>query len=130
MPGRCAERPTERRCMPRHAGRGAGCRRTRRIRALGWFVTSVVTWGPSEAVLSTASRREPAGQRPDGGRRAPEAVLWDMDGTLVDTEPYWVAAETEVVAAHGKGVWSKDDALLLVGNDLLVSGSILQRRGQ
>jgi HAD superfamily hydrolase (TIGR01509 family) len=53
-----------------------------------------------------------------------------MDGTLVDTEPYWVEAETEVVAAHGNGAWSKEDALLLVGNDLLVSGSIVQRRGQ
>jgi HAD superfamily hydrolase (TIGR01509 family) len=53
-----------------------------------------------------------------------------MDGTLVDTEPYWVAAETEVVEAHGRGAWSKQDALELVGNDLLVSGSILQRRGR
>jgi len=53
-----------------------------------------------------------------------------MDGTLVDTEPYWVEAETEVVAAHGKGTWSADEALLLVGNDLLVSGSILQRQGR
>ncbi|MEI8240967.1 MAG: HAD family phosphatase, partial [Actinomycetota bacterium] len=21
----------------------------------------------------------------------PAAVLWDMDGTIVDTEPYWIA---------------------------------------
>ena len=53
-----------------------------------------------------------------------------MDGTLVDTEPYWVAAETEVVAAHGNGVWTKEDALLLVGNDLLVSGSLLKEHGE
>jgi HAD superfamily hydrolase (TIGR01509 family) len=65
----------------------------------------------------------------DAGRR-PAAVLWDMDGTLVDTEPYWVEAETEVVAAHGNGAWSPEDALQLVGNDLLVSGSIVQKRGQ
>ncbi|CAA9351999.1 MAG: hypothetical protein AVDCRST_MAG24-1857 [uncultured Nocardioidaceae bacterium] len=52
-----------------------------------------------------------------------------MDGTLVDTEPYWVAAETEVVTAHGNGAWTKEDALHLVGNDLLVSGSLLKERG-
>ena len=27
-----------------------------------------------------------------------DAVLWDMDGTLVDTEPYWMATETELMA--------------------------------
>jgi HAD superfamily hydrolase (TIGR01509 family) len=53
-----------------------------------------------------------------------------MDGTLVDTEPYWVEAETEVVAAHGTGAWTEEDALQLVGNDILVSGSMLQRRAQ
>ncbi len=63
-------------------------------------------------------------------RTAPAAVLWDMDGTLVDTEPYWVESETEVVRTHGNGVWTKEDALDCVGNDLLVTGSIVQQRGQ
>jgi HAD superfamily hydrolase (TIGR01509 family) len=58
----------------------------------------------------------------------PAAVLWDMDGTLVDTEPYWIEAEHEVVAEHG-GVWTEDDAHALVGNPLLVSAEYLRTRG-
>lgn len=54
----------------------------------------------------------------------PAAVLWDMDGTLVDTEPYWIAAEHEIVAEHG-GVWSDDLAHQLVGNPLLVSAQFI-----
>ena len=57
----------------------------------------------------------------------PAAVLWDMDGTLVDTEPYWIAAETDLVAEHG-GRWTHEDGLAMVGNPLLVSGEILVRR--
>ena len=57
----------------------------------------------------------------------PDAVLWDMDGTLVDTEPYWIAAEIELVREHG-GTWTHQDGLALVGNPLLVSGEILVRR--
>jgi len=53
------------------------------------------------------------------------AVLWDMDGTLVDTEPYWVESEFELVAEHG-GTWSDEHALNLVGNDLLVSGRYIR----
>ena len=41
----------------------------------------------------------------------PAAVLWDMDGTLVDTEPYWIAAEHELVAAHGGEVERRVRAL-------------------
>ena len=52
---------------------------------------------------------------------APKAVLWDMDGTLVDTEPYWIDSEFELVREHG-GTWSHEHAMNLVGNDLLVSG--------
>ncbi|HSP60404.1 MAG TPA: HAD family phosphatase [Ornithinimicrobium sp.] len=54
----------------------------------------------------------------------PSAVLWDMDGTLVDTEPYWMAEETALVEAAG-GTWSREDALQLVGNDLLVSARVI-----
>lgn len=58
----------------------------------------------------------------------PAAVLWDMDGTLVDTEPYWMTAEHELVESFG-GVWTHSDAMLLVGSGLLGSAAILQDRG-
>lgn len=60
-------------------------------------------------------------QRADG---LPAAVLWDMDGTLVDTEPYWIVAEHELVAAHG-GEWSDALAHQLVGNALEVSAQVI-----
>jgi HAD superfamily hydrolase (TIGR01509 family) len=47
-----------------------------------------------------------------------------MDGTLVDTEPYWIAAEHELVAAHG-GEWNDEYAHLLVGNALEVSAQLI-----
>ncbi len=55
----------------------------------------------------------------------PAAVLWDMDGTLVDTEPYWIDTEFEIAARYG-GSWSKAHALNLVGNDLLESGRYIR----
>ena len=58
----------------------------------------------------------------------PRAVLWDMDGTLVDTEPYWIEAEYAVVEAHG-GTWSHEHAKALVGSDLLDSGAYIRRHG-
>lgn len=51
-----------------------------------------------------------------------------MDGTLVDTEPYWIDVEFALVAEHG-GSWSMEHALNLVGNDLLVSGEYLRQHG-
>jgi HAD superfamily hydrolase (TIGR01509 family) len=60
--------------------------------------------------------------------RLPAAVLWDMDGTLVDTEPYWLQAESDLVHAAG-GVWTAEDGLQLVGSGLERSALILQSRG-
>lgn len=57
-----------------------------------------------------------------------KAALWDMDGTLVDTEPYWIAAEHALVEAHG-GTWSHEKALQLVGQSLMHSAGILQDAG-
>jgi len=58
----------------------------------------------------------------------PAAVLWDLDGTLVDTEPYWIAAEQDLARAHGV-TWTHDDALTLVGLALLDSGHVLRTAG-
>ena len=51
-----------------------------------------------------------------------------MDGTLVDTEPYWLRAEMEMVHGAG-GVWTEEDGLQLVGSGLERSALILQSRG-
>ncbi len=56
------------------------------------------------------------------------AVLWDMDGTLVDTEPYWIDCEYELVAEFG-GTWTEADAHSIVGFDLLDSAHELRTRG-
>lgn len=61
--------------------------------------------------------------RPD----LPAAVLWDMDGTLVDTEPSWFAAETAIVEAAG-GTWSQAEATALLGSDLLVAAEKIRRQ--
>ncbi len=58
----------------------------------------------------------------------PAAILWDMDGTIVDTEPYWLAAELELVHSWG-GTWSHEDGLTLVGSGLWHSASVLRGRG-
>ncbi|MFQ6172466.1 HAD family hydrolase [Oryzobacter sp. R7] len=58
----------------------------------------------------------------------PAAVLWDMDGTLVDTEPYWIEAEHAIVEEHG-GTWSDEYAHQLVGNDLMVSAVFIKEHG-
>lgn len=58
----------------------------------------------------------------------PAAVLWDMDGTIVDTEPYWMRAEIALVTSYG-GTWSETDGMQLVGSGLAQSARILQEAG-
>ena len=57
----------------------------------------------------------------------PAAVLWDLDGTLIDTEPYWMECEHELVRSFG-GVWTDDDAMSIVGFDLLNAAAVIKRR--
>lgn len=58
----------------------------------------------------------------------PAAILWDMDGTLIDSEPYWIEAEIELATAHGV-TWTHADGLTLVGNPLPSSAHVLKAAG-
>jgi len=58
----------------------------------------------------------------------PAAVLFDMDGTIIDSEPYWMIAETELVEEHG-GTWSAEQGYALVGSGLWNSAAELQKAG-
>lgn len=58
----------------------------------------------------------------------PAAVLFDMDGTIIDSEPYWLIAETELVEEHG-GTWSSEQGYALVGSGLWNSAAQLQKAG-
>jgi len=60
--------------------------------------------------------------------RFPEAVLWDMDGTIIDSEPYWMEAEAALVARFG-GTWSHEESEKMVGNGLETTAAILQQAG-
>ena len=64
----------------------------------------------------------------DDRRLRPAAVLWDMDGTLVDTEPYWIAAERRLVAEYG-GDWPDHHAHAMVGFDLRDSAAYMIEHG-
>jgi HAD superfamily hydrolase (TIGR01509 family) len=61
----------------------------------------------------------------DGWR--PAAVLWDLDGTLLDSEPLWIRAEHDLAAKYG-AVWTEADGLELVGNDLPKSGAVIREK--
>ncbi len=57
-----------------------------------------------------------------------KAILWDHDGTLVETEPYWIEAELELTAKFDV-TWTEEDALNCVGNPMLETGRLLQEAG-
>lgn len=76
---------------------------------------------PDPATAASSDPGSAAAPRPD-------AVLWDMDGTLVDTEPHWFAAEGELMRSHGL-TWTDEDSLSVVGGDLEETGRIMVRAG-
>lgn len=47
-----------------------------------------------------------------------EAVLFDMDGLFIDSEPDWHAAETEMMRSYGYD-WTPEDQLKCLGGPLL-----------
>ena len=57
-------------------------------------------------------------------RRLPRAVLWDLDGTLIDSEPYWMKSEIELAERHG-AEWTEEDGKSLVGMALKDSTKLM-----
>lgn len=58
----------------------------------------------------------------------PAAVVWDLDGTVIDSEEYWIVAETEIVERFG-GAWSHEDGLDMIGYGLPDTARFMQGRG-
>jgi HAD superfamily hydrolase (TIGR01509 family) len=57
----------------------------------------------------------------------PLAVLFDMDGLLLDSEEVWFAAETEMMAEYG-APWGAADHAALVGSAMAVSSKYIAER--
>ncbi len=55
-------------------------------------------------------------------------MLWDMDGTLIDSEPAWIRAQAAIVEEFG-GTWTEADGLALVGTDMQATADALRDAG-
>ncbi|OZG50154.1 HAD family hydrolase [Bombiscardovia coagulans] len=58
----------------------------------------------------------------------PKAVFWDMDGTIIDSEPYWHASEVEVARNHG-GQWSEQLGWQFSGSPIIDAAKAMCARG-
>ena len=59
----------------------------------------------------------------------PEAVFFDMDGLLVDTEPYWLETERELMADFGV-IWQSEDQLYCLGGPMQKVGDYMSSLAQ
>lgn len=57
-----------------------------------------------------------------------EAVLWDMDGTIIDSEPFWLEAEYQIARNYGVE-WTLEDAISHVGLGIPETALSMQQRG-
>lgn len=46
-----------------------------------------------------------------------KAILWDMDGTLIDSEPLWIESERELMSQFGYE-WKKEDGDICLGGPM------------
>jgi mannitol-1-/sugar-/sorbitol-6-/2-deoxyglucose-6-phosphatase len=58
-----------------------------------------------------------------------EAVIFDMDGVIVDSEGYWLKAREEFAHARGKQ-WTDDDQRSVMGRSTIEWARIMQERLQ
>ncbi|PST46780.1 hypothetical protein CPA40_03720 [Bifidobacterium callitrichos] len=62
------------------------------------------------------------------GGFTPQAVLWDLDGTLVDSDPMWVAAERQCAERHGV-TWNDALSRAMTAAPLPVCAQVLREAG-
>lgn len=60
--------------------------------------------------------------------RSLDAILWDLDGTIIDSEDYWISAEVALAEAHGAR-WTHEDGLWQVGQGLPVTAQAMIDKG-
>lgn len=69
----------------------------------------------------------PAGPVDPSDQLPPSAVLFDLDGTLLDTEPWWFDAEVDYTQRFG-AQWTVEDAAQVVGTPLENTAAALRER--
>ncbi|NHU84289.1 HAD family phosphatase [Kocuria sp. JC486] len=62
------------------------------------------------------------------GTSLPDALLCDMDGTLVDTEGHWFTAEAALMVDHGVP-WSTEDSMHMLGFALPETAAYMRGKG-
>lgn len=60
-------------------------------------------------------------------KRLPAAVLFDLDGTLIDSEPYWMQSERELAQEHS-AQWTDEDGAELIGKNLYESSKLIKAK--
>lgn len=60
-------------------------------------------------------------------KKLPAAVLFDLDGTLIDSEPYWMQSERELASEHNAD-WTEEDGAQLIGMSLYDSSKLIKER--
>lgn len=62
-------------------------------------------------------------------KTGPAAVLWDMDGTIVDTEPQWIAAQHDFLIRRGLPPLSAEQEMRLVGASPTITAAVFAEQG-
>jgi HAD superfamily hydrolase (TIGR01509 family) len=76
-------------------------------------------------LLRGVRAKMPSMNRRTAAPRPLEAVVFDCDGLLLDTETHWTAAETTLFTRYGK-TFGRDHKLRMIGSSMQASGEILE----
>lgn len=75
-----------------------------------------------KTLVHTPTRLSPMSQNP-----FPLAVLWDLDGTLIDSEHYWAISQTRLAKQYG-ATWTEEDEKGVIGSSLYDSSALIKSK--